>query len=240
MEIRTILNAMGGKAARRGQRQPSSTTLTEMASMCLQARAFEVPPGTNLRDVLADWLLADLAFHIAIFKAAGNARAIRVLQDTRSLTQMFGHRTDHPAAWADPAAFAEQNFASPGRVRGDLPPRSEGGPPRHGQSHAAGPQDVLARYDWLKRQTSVEHALAEDFPESMRARVRDIEREKRRQTNRPRIRSNLSHFELLRPKSADLVPGNLLPRAATPHELRGILSCCNLETLLANRTLVAR
>ncbi len=178
MEIRTVLEC---HAAAKAARRISASQLDDLAEkwqrLCQQAQAFKVPPGTNLRDLLAEWLLADLAFHIAIFKAAGNARAIRVLQDTRSLTQMFGHRTDHPAAWADPAAFAEQNL----RVHRDVYEAICRHDPKAARRAMANHmrlarKNVLARYDWLKRQTSVEHALAEDFPESMRARVRDIER----------------------------------------------------------------
>ncbi len=178
MEIRTVLEC---HAAARAARRISSEQLADLGEkwqrLCELSQAFDVPPGTNLRDLMADWLLADLAFHLSIFKAAGNARAIRVLQDTRSLTQMFGHRTDHPAAWANPAGFAAENLGVHREVYEAICRHDPRAARRAMAAHMRlARRNMLARYDWLKRQTNVENALAEDFPESMRARVRDIER----------------------------------------------------------------
>ena len=38
-------------------------------------------------------------------------------------------------------------------------------------------KNVLARYDWLKRQNTVEQSLVEEFPDSMRDAVRSIQQQ---------------------------------------------------------------
>ncbi len=176
MEIRTVLEC---HAAAKAARRISASQLEDLKQKWERLReialSFDVPPGTNLRDLLAQWLLADLAFHMSIFKAAGNARAIRVLQDTRSLTQMFGRRTDHPAAWANPAGFAEDNLRVHQDVYEAICRHDSKGARRAMSIHMrVARKNVLARYDWLHRQGSVEEKFAEEFPDSMRDAVRDI------------------------------------------------------------------
>ena len=64
---------------RQAARRISVTQLEDLdqrfAELRQLAEAFDVPPGTDLREHLARWLLGDLAFHMSIFRAAGNARA---------------------------------------------------------------------------------------------------------------------------------------------------------------------
>jgi DNA-binding GntR family transcriptional regulator len=179
MEIRMVLEC---HAAAKAARRISSDQLQELqrnwARLCELARAFDVPPGTNLRDLLAEWLLADLAFHMSIFKAAGNARAIRVLQDTRSLTQMFGRRTDHPAAWANPRGFADENLRVHEHVYQAICRHDPKAARRAMAVHMrVARKNVLARYDWLHRQGNVQESFAEEFPDSMRDAVRDIQQD---------------------------------------------------------------
>jgi DNA-binding GntR family transcriptional regulator len=179
MEIRMVLEC---HAAAKAARQISASQLEDLnakwARLCEIAKAFDVPPGTNLRDLLAQWLLADLAFHVSIFKAAGNARALHVLQDTRSLTQMFGRRTDHPAAWANPTAFAQENLRVHQGVYEAICRHDSKAARSAMKVHMrVARKNVLARYDWLKRQGSLEEKFAEEFPDSMRDAVRSMQQD---------------------------------------------------------------
>ncbi len=179
MEIRTVLEC---HAAANAARRISAAQLQDLNGKwaCLRelANAFDVPPGSSLRDVLAQWLLADLEFHLSIFKAAGNARAIRVLQDTRSLTQMFGRRTDHPAAWANPRGFANENLRVHQDVYDAICRHDPKGARRAMAAHMRmARKNVLARYDWLQRQGTVEKSYSDEFPDSIRDAVREIQLE---------------------------------------------------------------
>ena len=178
VELRMLLEC---HAAARAARRISSVQLQELEerwkALCRMAEAFHVPPRTDLREPLREWLLVDLAFHTVLLRAAGNRRVIRVIQDMHIMTQMFGYRTDPPAAWADPAAFAAENL----RVHEDIYEAVRGHDPKAARRamvahmRRAG-KNMLARFDWLQRQEGLDSSSVGDFPESMRELVRGIQR----------------------------------------------------------------
>lgn len=170
IEMRTVLEC---HTARQAAKSIRAEQLLELDARwqdlrCL-AEAFNVPPGTDLRDQLRDWLLGDLAFHMVLLRAAGNRHVLRVLNETRVMTQMFGYRTDHPGAWADPAGFAEKNLAVHQAVYDAVRQRDPKAARRAMIVHMRlARNNILSRFDWLHRQSEIERSLAEEFPDSMR------------------------------------------------------------------------
>lgn len=143
------------------------------------AKAFDVLLGDkldNLSRALQDWHLVDLDFHMLLFRAAGNRRAIRAIEESQVMIQMFGHRIDDPAAWADPAKFAADNLYVHQDVYQAVRRRDARAARRAMGVHMrrAG-KSMLARFDWFQRHKDVAKAEAEDFPRSMEESVREVQ-----------------------------------------------------------------
>jgi DNA-binding GntR family transcriptional regulator len=178
IELRAIIEChAAGRAATRIGGPLLDELEDRWQTLCKLAEAFRVPPGSDLAEPLGQWLLGDLAFHMALLRAAGNRRAIKVIEDTRVMTQMFGYRTDSPAAWASPAAFGEANL----RVHRDVYEAVRRRDPKAARRAMAvhmrrAGKNLLARFDWLQRQGDAERARAGDFPDSMRRLVLGIQR----------------------------------------------------------------
>ena len=179
IELRTLLEC---HAAARAARRISGAQLQELQerweALCRLAGAFRVLPGTDLREPLAQWLLGDLAFHMVLLRAAGNRRVIRVIQDMHIMTQMFGYRTDTPAAWVDPAAFAVENLRVHEGVCEAVCRHDPKAARRAMAAHMRRARtNMLARFDWLRRQRDLDSSQAGEFPESMRQLVGGIQRQ---------------------------------------------------------------
>lgn len=177
IEMRTLMECHAvGQAAQRISVAQLQELDQRWAGMCRAAEAFDVPSGADLCEPLRNWLLADLPFHMVLLRAAGNRRVIRVIEETRVMTHMFGYRTDSPAAWANPAAFGTTNL----RLHKDIYEavrRHDAKAARRAMAvhmRRAG-KNMLARFDWLQRQSDPASALVGDFPESVRETVRDIQ-----------------------------------------------------------------
>ena len=59
------------------------------------AGRFQSPPDPepdDLHRLVEEWHAADLAFHMLLFRAAGNRRAIRAIEDTHVMIRMFASR----------------------------------------------------------------------------------------------------------------------------------------------------
>jgi DNA-binding GntR family transcriptional regulator len=178
IEFRAVLE---GHAAARAARRIGPAELQQLderwQDLSATAAAFRVPPGTDLRDLLRNWLLADLAFHMVLLRAAGNRHVIRAIENARVMTHMFGYRNDTPTTWSDPATFGSTSLGfhkdiyeairrrDPKSAR-----RAMAAHMRHTRKH------LLARYDWIQRQSNVDNRLLEEFPDSMREAVHDIQR----------------------------------------------------------------
>ena len=181
IEFRTVLECA---AAAQAAKRVSVAQLRELderwAEMCRLANAFDVPPGTNLtnlKKMLQAWTLADLAFHMVLLRAAGNRRAIRALEDAHVTLRMFGYRVDIPSVWSDPAAWAAENLQVHQEIY-DAVRRHDIKAARRAMAvhmRRAG-KNILARFDWIQRQRDADRELTEDYPESVRDTVRDIQR----------------------------------------------------------------
>jgi DNA-binding GntR family transcriptional regulator len=180
IEFRTTLEC---DAAEKAARRINAAQLEELdqrwQDMCRAKEPFDVPPGTkidNLNELLQEWHLVDVAFHLLLFRAAGNRRAIRAIEDTHVMIRMFGQRVDNPVAWANPAAYTEKNLL----VHWDVYEAVRRHDPRAARRamkihmRRAG-KNMLARFDWFQRHKDASVAQTEDFPDSMRESVRDIQ-----------------------------------------------------------------
>ena len=177
IEMRTLLEC---HAAARAAEHIGPVQLCELDdrwnALRQTAEAFNVPPGTDLCQAIQDWLLADLPFHMVLLQAAGNRRLIRVIEETRMMIQMFGYRTDSPAAWADPAAFGKKNLELHENIYKAVRRRDVKAARRAMAVHMriAG-KNMLARFDWLQRQSDLSSPQAGDFPDTVRDLVRNIQ-----------------------------------------------------------------
>ena len=180
IEFRTTLECAAAAAAARRINADQMKELDERwQDLCQATKPFDVPPGMELNDIgrlLQEWHLVDLAFHMLLFRAAGNLRVIRAMEDTHVMIRMFGQRVDDPTAWANPAAYTAKNLQVH-RVVYEAVRRHDGKAARRAMRihmRRAG-KNLLARFDWLQRHQRAGEARSEDFPDSMRESVRDIQ-----------------------------------------------------------------
>jgi DNA-binding GntR family transcriptional regulator len=163
VEFRTTLECAAAAAA---ARRINSTQLKELDRLWHDLRRaaerFHVPPGSELDDrdrLLEEWHAADLAFHMLLFRAAGNRRAIRAIEDTHVMIRMF----------AGPAVFTVRNlqvhrdiYEAIGRHDPTTARRA-----MHVHMRRAGKR-LIAHYDRLQRHADVDEAPAGDLPNSTR------------------------------------------------------------------------
>jgi len=189
IEFRTTLECA---AAAQAARRISAAQIIELnerwQDLCRANEPFDVPPGTtldNLNQLLQEWHLTDLAFHMLLFRAAGNLRAIRAMEDMHVMMKMFGRRVDNPSAWANSAAFTAENLQVHKEVYEAVLKHDAKAARKamHLHMRRAG-KNMLARFDWLQRHRDEGKSPTEEFPDSMEASVRDIQN---------RDQSKLSH-----------------------------------------------
>jgi DNA-binding GntR family transcriptional regulator len=189
IEFRTTLECA---AAAQAAHRISAAQMVEFSErwqdLCRAKKPFDVPPGTtldNLNELLQEWHLMDLAFHMLLFRIAGNLRAIRAMEGMHVIMKMFGRRVDNPSAWADTAAFTAENLQVHTEVYEAILKHDAKAARRAMRLHMrrAG-KNMLARFDWIQRHKDADAATSEDFPDSMRESVRDIQ---------SRDQSRLSH-----------------------------------------------
>jgi DNA-binding GntR family transcriptional regulator len=134
--------------------------------LCRSSERFDVPCATqaSAQDaLLEEWQMADLAFHMLLFRIAGNCRAIRAIEDTHTMIRMFGRRT----------TLTVQNL----RMHKDIYEairRQDAKAARRAMSlhiRRAG-RDLLARFDRLQRHEHVGDIQTHDFLDSMRENLR--------------------------------------------------------------------
>jgi DNA-binding GntR family transcriptional regulator len=181
VEFRTALECAAAAAA---ARRISPALLVELdrcwKELCQTAKAFDVPADGNPNDltsILQSWHLADLGFHMLLFRAAGSRCAVRAIEQTQVMMQMFGHRVDNPAAWANPAEYIADNL----RVHRDVYEavrRHDAKAARHAMGvhmRRAG-RNMLARFDWFQRHKDVSEVKAKQFSSSMHSSMRAVQR----------------------------------------------------------------
>jgi DNA-binding GntR family transcriptional regulator len=189
IEFRTTLEcAAAAQAARRISVAQLSELDERWQDLCRAAKPFDVPPGetpNDLNGLLQAWHLADLALHMLLFRVAGNRRAIRAVEDTHVMIRMFGRRVDDPAAWTDPRAHTAGNLQVHKEVYEAVHRHDPKAARRAMSAHMrrAG-KNMLARFDWFQRHRDAGQGQTEDFPDSMRQSVRDIQRRDRSRLSR--------------------------------------------------------
>lgn len=173
LEFRAVLE---GHAAAQAARRISPEQLRELEArwndLEQAAAGFALPPGADLRAPLRNWLLADLAFHLVLLRAAGNRHALRAIENARVMTQMFGYRNDTPATWVN-AADQYRDYL---RLHRDIYEAVRQRQPRAARRAMVAHmrqtrKNLLARFDWRERQQSCDHRLTEEFPDSMRQAI---------------------------------------------------------------------
>lgn len=178
IEMRTIMEC---HAAAQAARRISSDQLRELddawdGMMCRIVEGCNIIPGTDPREFLQAWNVADMVFHLVLARASGNRQLLRTIDDLRIMTRMFGHRNDPPSVWANPAVFYQRNE----QIHKDIYEAVR----RHDAKAArramavhmrASRKTLLRRLDWLRRQNNCDDSLAMDFPESMQDTIRDVE-----------------------------------------------------------------
>jgi DNA-binding GntR family transcriptional regulator len=207
VEFRTTLEcAAAANAARRITAAQLSELDQRWQDLCRAVKPFDVPPGTkltNLQQLLQEWHLVDLAFHMLLFRAAGNCRAIRAVEDTHVMIRMFGQRVDNPTAWADPASYTAKNL----QVHRDVYEAVRRHDPKAARRamsihmRRAG-KNLLARFDWLQRHSDAGEPRTDDFPDSMRESVRDIQSRDGSRLSRDRGRADGEETQEFRVPSA--------------------------------------
>jgi DNA-binding GntR family transcriptional regulator len=180
IEFRTTLECAAAAAAAKRINAAQLEELGERWRDIQKAAApFDVPPGTaldNIGELLKQWHLADLAFHMLLFRAAGNLRAIRAMEDMHVMMRMFGQRVDNPTVWSQPAVHTEANLQVHREVYEAVRRHDAKAARRAMKTHMrrAG-RNMLSRFDWLHRQQNAAQVRTDDFPDSMRESVRDIQ-----------------------------------------------------------------
>jgi DNA-binding GntR family transcriptional regulator len=176
IEIRTTLEcAAAAQAARRINGAQLRELEERWRDLCETVAAYG-GPGAEVDERGANWVLADLQFHMVLFHAAGNRLAMRVIEDNRIMTMMFGHRTGAPEASADWIAIRDKNL----EVHKDIYEAVRRRDPKAARRAVAvhmkrARKSLLGRFDWLQQPHDAESDLVRDFPDSLREAVRAIE-----------------------------------------------------------------
>lgn len=176
-EVRTALEcAAVAKAAKRITRQELDQAQVHLRELKQIADSFQVDPHSDVEKRLASWMLADLAFHMVLLRASNNRKYIKVIDNLRLMTQMFGYRTDPPSAWTNPVRYFFENYAVHESVFQAVAAGNAKAARRAMRTHMRlACRTMLARYDQFRRRRESATSASTEFPESMRRRVREIE-----------------------------------------------------------------
>jgi len=164
IEVRTVLEC---HAAAMAARRISAGQLQELReqrdALCRLAEAFRVPPGSDLHELLTEWLAVDLAFHMVLLRAAGNRRVISVVEETHVVKQMFGYHSEPPEARTDPAEYAAKNL----RVHEDIYEAVRQRDPKAARHAMAAHmrrsrKNLMTGFDWRRRQGDLDGVLVGD------------------------------------------------------------------------------
>jgi DNA-binding GntR family transcriptional regulator len=183
IELRAVLECnAAARAARRIDAAELDELETQFAALSdVAGRFMALPRGRDGGQALwSRWTLADLAFHLAILRAAGNSRVIQIIGEARVMTRMFGYRTDPPAAARDLRAYFEENL----RLHRDVYTAVRRRDPKAARKAMAlhmrkARQNLLARFD-AQHGGDGEPVVTPEYPEVMRRTVRRIEEDQLR------------------------------------------------------------
>lgn len=180
IELRTILEVhAAGQAARRirdaelDELQRHSDALRDVANAIAASPPHDVPA------LLPRWMVADLAFHLTILNVCGNGRMLKVVNDMRILTRMFGFRADDPARWDDIPAYFAENYQVHRNVYLAIAKRNPKLARRAMAAHMhLARRSLLARFDSVQRRHDINDPMFEELPETLRERIRAMEQER--------------------------------------------------------------
>jgi DNA-binding GntR family transcriptional regulator len=160
IEFRTTLECAAAAAAAQRINSAQLKDLDELwQSLCRTAERFLVPPDSDANELLEEWHAADLAFHMVLFRAAGNRRAIQAIEDTHVMIRMF----------AGPSVFTVRNLQAHTDIYEAIR-RHDAKAARQAMNvhmRRAGKR-LLAHFDWLQRHENVGGTAAEESPDSIR------------------------------------------------------------------------
>lgn len=181
VELRTILEVhAAGETARRirdaelDDLQKYTAELRDLATLIAKA------PPSEARELLPRWMIADLAFHRLILHVGGNGRVIKVVNDLRILTRMFGFRADDPARWNDVTVYFAENYQVHEDVCTAIVRRDAKAARQAMRAHMRlARRSLLARFDFMQRRHDVDDPLTQELPDSLREQIRVIEQPNR-------------------------------------------------------------
>ena len=128
-------------------------------------------------DLMGQWMLTDMSFHMLLLRIGGNRQVATVIAERQIMLQMFRHRTDTPDAWKLPLhRFYKDNY----QVHSNIFEAVRTGNPKAARSAMAAHtrrarKNILARFDWLRRQKNADTPMARDFPDSMQRLVQGVQ-----------------------------------------------------------------
>ena len=127
--------------------------------------------------LMGEWMLADMSFHMLLLRVGGNRQVANVIAERQIMLQMFRHRTDSPEAWNRPLArYYEENY----QLHQDIYEAARASDPKAARRAMAAhtkraKRNMLARFDWLRRQKDADTPMARDFPDSMQRLVQGVQ-----------------------------------------------------------------
>jgi DNA-binding GntR family transcriptional regulator len=158
IEFRTTLECAAAATAARRINAAQLKELDDLWQHLRQtAERYSEPSGSDADSLLEEWHAADLAFHMLLFRAAGNRRAIRAIEDTHVMIRMFAGRT----------VFTVRNL----QVHADICEAIRRHDPKaarramNGHMRRAGKR-LLAHFDWLQRHENIGETTEEEAPDS--------------------------------------------------------------------------
>ena len=95
-EVYQLREWLEGLAAGEAAREATPAQIAELENACAQTRAMLVEfrkNKQNLREAQTFWRIVngDLAFHMAMIRASGNRRAVKVIGNNHILSQIWGY-----------------------------------------------------------------------------------------------------------------------------------------------------
>ncbi|MCX7425106.1 MAG: GntR family transcriptional regulator [Planctomycetia bacterium] len=178
IDLRGMLEAAAVvKAARRIKPAELENLQDYLGALEALVDRFRAGRDEDMVPLMGEWMLADLAFHMLLLRVAGNRQVVKVIADKQIMIQMFRHRTDAPEAWNRPLSTYYRDNYELHRDIAEAVGRRDGAAARRAMAahmtHARA--NMLARFDWLRRQKNAGDPLARDFPESMRQLVQEVQ-----------------------------------------------------------------
>ncbi len=169
------------------QREIVASAPVVSATICGHGTEHLLPE--SIIDCFARWQLIDLAFHIAILRAARNRWVFKVMEDTNVMTRMFGHRSDRPDTCSDIATYMSENLEVHCQIFSAIRVHDPKAARRAMAAHMRrAERNMLARYDWLIEESHKGEKKVQDFPQSFRDNVKTITSKGRRKSTSSQTR----------------------------------------------------